>query len=199
MNANTNANDLNLIIQSLTSIIMSNNNLDLPKQSNKDNTLFKLIANDKINDLNIVIKNNSHNLNIQDDDGDTPLHIAVFLCNYKACELLILNNALINIEDNWGQLSIHRICFCIGDKNALKIINLFDKYQKKINNKNIFNSIDSFGNTTFHLVLKYLIKNNIKINISHIRIINKLKLLTNNKIKNKDNKNIHDLLAILQI
>jgi len=226
-NINIDNNDLNSIIQTLTSIIMSNdkstsiginyfdngngngdNNekkkpLEKQTKKNQDNSLFKLIANNKINELDFIIKNENPNLNIQDSDGDTPLHISIFLCNYKASNLLISNGALINIKDKWGQISLHRICFCIGDVNVTKIINLFNKYQKQINlqinDKNIFDSVDNFGNTPFHLVLKYLIKNNVEINNYHIKLINKLKLMTNNKIKNKDNYSIHDLLKILNL
>lgn len=228
-----NNDDLSMIIQTLTSIIMSNKskngqkdmltdnkiNFDSTEESvsgelniidslkvtdnlkkNNDNELFKLVANDNIEKLNFVLKNNNLNINIQDNDGDTPLHISVFLCNYKACEILLKNNALINLKDKWGQIPIHRICFCSGEANSIKIIKLFDDYKKKIDiNYNIFNFIDNYGNTPFHLVLNYLIKNNIKINNNHRKIIKKLKILTNNNITNKDNQSIKDLLNILNL
>lgn len=228
-----NNDDLSMIIQTLTSIIMSNNSknsskdylndnktnfhspdifkseksnifdsiniIDNPKK-NDDSELFKLVANDDIEKLNFVLKNNNSNVNIQDNDGDTPLHISVFLCNYRACEVLLKYNAFINLKDKWGQIPIHRICFCSSEINSIKIIKLFDDYQKKNNlNYNIFNFIDNFGNTPFHMVLNYLIKNNIKINNNHLKIINKLKILTNNDIINKDNQSITDLLTKLNL
>jgi hypothetical protein len=221
-------NDLNEIIQTLTSIIMSNNNKNCinsskdylnddkinfnspdifkslkitdDQKNNDDCELFKLIANDDMEKLNFVLKNKNLNINVQDNDGDTLLHISVFLCNHMACEILLKNNAFINLKDKWGQIPIHRICFCSSEINSIKIIKLFDNYQKKNKlNYNIFNFIDNFGNTPFHLVLNYLIKNNIKISNNHIKIINKLKILTNNNITNKDNQSTIDLLTKLNL
>ena len=213
-------NNIDSIIKSLTSIIISknyektflkkissesyiNNKLDF-KENNKlkldiedNNLLFKLIANNKINELKTIINHKNINLNIQDNDGDTPLHIAIFLCNYKACELLILNKANINIKDKYGQISLHRLCFCLDDKNIFKIINLFIKFINQSKLINIFDEVDNNGNTPLHLVVKYLIKNKINLNDNHINIINKLKLFTNTTIKNKDGNTIEKLLEMI--
>lgn len=221
--------DIDTIIQTLTSIIMSNksiktntdyltnndeinlesdisDDLKLNKTQNKiqnqtpSQILFKLIANNNITQLKSILKNNYININIQDEDGDTPLHISVFLSNYKACEILLLNNASINLKDKWGQIPIHRICFSTQEEEMIKIINLFDKYQIKLNLKsNIFNYVDNLGNTPLHLVLNYFIKNDTKINNNQLKIIKKLKSLTDIKIKNKDNCTIIDLLNILNL
>lgn len=229
-------NDLNEIIKTLTSIIMSNQetnylknnyisfhselglnhtiktnndnskNLELSKNilmDNKSNNcnLFKIIANNNVKQLDNILKNNNLvNINIQDEDGDTPLHLSVFLCNYKTCEILLLNNAILNIKDKWGQIPIHRLCFCSDESKTIKIITLFDTYQKKMNLEiNIFDFVDNYGNTSFHLVLNYFIKNNILINKEHLKLINKLKKLTNNKINNKNGQTIIDLLNILNV
>lgn len=230
---NNNNDDLSTIIQTLTSIIMSNKsknnskdfltndkiNFDLANglvpdklnifdsfkvtnnsKKNDDNELFKFVANNNMEKLNFALKNYNTNINVQDYDGDTPLHISVFLCNYKACEILLENNALINLKDKWGQIPLHRICFCSGELNCIKIIKLFNDYEKKkYSNCDIFNFTDNYGNTPFHLVLNYLIKNNITINNNHRKIINKLKILTNNDLTNKDNNSIKDLLAKLKL
>ena len=220
-------NDLNEIIQTLTSIIMStqetnlllnqvtNSNKDIKSNDNSKNlkltknilmndkskelNLFKLVANNNIKQLENILKNNNLiNKNIQDEDGDTPLHLSVFLCNLKVCEILLSNGASLNIKDKWGQIPIHRLCFSSGESNAIKIISLFDSYQKKINLEvNIFNFVDNYGNTAFHLVLNYFIKNKIDLNIEHIKLINKLKKLTNLKIINKNGQTISDLLNLL--
>lgn len=249
INSNSNSNlnlcidtndDLNTIIQTLTSIIMSNKEINHLKnnqirfntdidldQKNKqninaskevyplksfenfratnnkfdDHDLFKFIANNNLKQLEVIFNNyKSININIQDEDGDTPLHLSVFLCNFEICEILLLNKALLNIKDKWGQIPIHRLCFCSGDPDAIKIINLFNIYQKKNNfNFNIFNFVDNYGNTSFHLILNYFIKNNVVINKNHLKIINKLKKITDNKITNKNNQSIIDLLNILNI
>lgn len=240
INVTDTTNDLNSIIQTLTSIIMSSNSnsinttnltynsiTDTKKINSKDNNyninkinscannfnnkIFKLIANNKIEELNKFILNNNIDLNVQDNDGDTPLHISVFLCNFEAVKILILNGCDIYKKDKWGQIPLHRICFCIDNtnnsitdnknclNNLIKLIKIFDLFDKKNNNINesIFNSVDNFNNTPFHLVLKYLIKNKININEKHIELINELKLLTNTKIKNNDGYNIINLLKML--
>lgn len=205
---------LNSIIKALTSIIMSNNkdNNNLSninnnfKKNNKQETnynIFKLIAQNNIEQIKILINNSdsNENINIQDSDGDTPLHIAVFLSNYKICSILLENNADIFIKDKWGQTSLHRLCFCFDNKNnyndILKIIKLFEKFNSK--QKNIFNQIDNFGNTTTHLILKYLIKNKIKVNVLLLKIINKLVLLTDNAISNTDSETIDDLINLIDM
>jgi ankyrin repeat protein len=155
--------------------------------------LFKLIANNQKDKLNSVLKNNEENLdiNIQDKDGDTPLHIAVFLCNLDIIKILIKNGASINIKDKWGQTAIHRLYFCMNDNQILKIIELLH-----INKAN-FNQIDNFGNTVLHLALKQIIKLEIKLNENHYKFINKLKSLISIDIKNNENISIKDLLKMI--
>jgi ankyrin repeat protein len=198
--------DLNNILKTLTSIIMSNNNpilTDIKLESDKiqsptfDTSIFKLVANNKISDIkkNISVTN----INIQDNDGDTPLHIAVFMCNSEICKILLDNNADFTIRDKWGQFPLHRICFCINNIDIFKIISYFVNVNYSIKNINIFNQIDNYGNTPFHLVLKYLLKNNINITEYHVKLINKLKKNTDCKIKNIDNYSIYDLLKELNL
>ena len=155
-------------------------------------------------------------INFQDSDGNTRLHIAVFLCNIKACEILINNSVDMYIKDKWcwglsephknfcitknfirGQLSLHRICFCIGDENIINIINLFNSKKNFINN--IFNELNNYGNTPFHLVLKYIIKNKVKLNDIHFKLIDKLKILTKIEIKNKEGLTIQNLLKFIYL
>lgn len=218
------SDNLNSIIKTLTSIIMNNSktdfidnitpndniivkknisnkpsNLSNDTKKNFDNTIFKLIANNKINELKKSIK--KYDCNQQDHDGDTPLHIAIFLCNFEAIKILLDNNAKLFIKDKWGQISTHRMCFCLEDNNILKIIELINKKQKndKNINLNVFNAQDNLGNTPFHLIIKYLIKNKIKINLTHKKIISKLKNLTDLSIKNYENETIINLLELLII
>lgn len=215
----TNENEnLNLIIKTLTSIIMNNDIQDynndniLDKNNNLKNIIsntksnnfdkfiiFKLIANNKIDKLKNILKyNNNIDLNIKDNDGDTALHIAIFLSNYNACEILIKNKVDIFVKDKWGQIAIHRICFCISDKNSIKIIDLIAKI-KTTNNKNVFNEIDKFNNTPLHLVLKYILKNKIYFDKNILLILNKLMTLTDIHIKNNDNISCYDLINKLKL
>jgi ankyrin repeat protein len=211
MDSNTN---LNLIIKALTSIIMSNNEIPLNDISSKQNIklksniksnnvdkfiCFKLVANNETNELNLFLsknKENRENIDIQDDDGDTALHIAIFLSNYIACNILISNGANIFIKDKWGQIPLHRICFTLKDKNTIKIINLMFKHQQK---SDIFNSLDKYNNTPLHLVLKYILKNNIIVDKNILSIINRLIELTNINLINNDGLSIKDLIDMLNL
>jgi hypothetical protein len=166
--------------------------------------LFKLIANDNIAQLENVLKNKSKSFNIdetniqtlidgQDKDGDTPLHISVFLSNVSAIKLLINHGANIYLIDKWGQTSLHRICFSMGEPKSLEIIDIFIKNNKK-NDKNIFNIQDNYGNTPCHLVLKHMIKNKTVINKNHKLLIKKISSKTNKNLKNIDGYSIDDLV-----
>lgn len=201
-NNNNNENNENIenIIKTLTSIILSNNSSITNNYNHKQNNLFVSITNSNIKELNYILSNNNININIQDNDGDTPLHISVFLCNYEACSILLFYGALLNIKDKRGQIPIHRICFCYDKPDIERVIDLFDFYQKKINLKtSIFNHVDIYGNTALHLILNYFIKNQITIDDKNINIINKLKFLTDNKIVNKNNHTVLDLINILYV
>lgn len=208
-------NDLNILVKKLTSIIMNNSNLDnyhIDNNNNNINTelnknikvnkyddfiIFKLVANNNINKLKNINFDN-YNINIQDVDGDTALHIAIFLSNYEACEILIKNNINLFIKDKWSQLSLHRICFSLENNNTLKIIDLINNHiQKNFENKNIFNELDKFNNTPFHLVIKYILKNKIILNKNIIKILDKLVSLTNMDLMNNDGLSCNDLINML--
>lgn len=219
-----NNKNLNLIIKTLTSIIMSDTKLISTTTNDKDKfIIFKLVANNQIDELkNFFLNNSTYDINIQDSDGDTALHIAIFLSNLEACKILIKNNANLFIRDKWGQVPLHRICFALENKNIISIIELIDGCQKKsityknnlnnINNldnvnnvyklrkfdkNNIFNSVDKFNNTPLHLVLKYIMKNKLKLNKNILLIIKKLKSLTDINIVNNDGLSIGELLELL--
>ncbi len=170
-----------------------NNNIKKFNKKNFNPLLFRLIANNQKDKLSYVLKNNEENLdiNIQDKDGDTPLHISVFLCNLDIIKILINHGANINIKDKWGQTAIHRLYFCMNDIQIIKIIEIF-----RINKAN-FNQKDNFGNTILHLALKQIIKLEIKLNDNHYKFINKLKSLISIDIKNNENISIKDLLEMI--
>ena len=170
-----------------------NNNIKKFNKKNFNPLLFRLIANNQKDKLSSILKNNEENLdiNIQDKDGDTPLHIAVFLCNLDIIKILINHGASIKIKDKWGQTAIHRLYFCMNDVQTIKIIELF------CINKANFNQKDNFGNTVLHLALKQIIKLEIKLNDNHYKFINKLKSLISIDIKNNENISIKDLLKMI--
>ncbi len=200
------------IINNLTNLVVSksskndNNNLDNLKSNSinlNDNEndnfnplLFKYVANDNINSLENTLKTNKKiNINEQDKDGDTPLHISVFLSNIKSVKILLNYGAIITIKDKWGQTPLHRICFSMGEDRTFEILELFIKYNKK--DQDIFLIQDNYGNTVCHLVLKHIIKNKTILNQNHKKLIEKLISLTDKKIKNIDGHTIDDLIKIL--
>jgi len=203
-NDSTDSDDITEIIKSLTNIVMNNNfsnNVHLNENFNP--ILFKLIANDQIKELEETIKSNKKiNINIQDKDGDTPLHISVFLCNINAIKILLNSNANPMLKDKWGQTPLHRLCFCINESNIINIVDIFfNKFVKsniKTDTSNIFNVVDNFGNTPTHLILKHIIKNNINLNENHIKLIKKVKNLTNKNIKNEDKQTMVDLISLIK-
>ena len=64
-------------------------NIDNSKLNNFDTLLFTLVVNNQKKKLINQLKNNKNNINIQDKDGDTPLHIAMFLCNFEIIRILL--------------------------------------------------------------------------------------------------------------
>ena len=154
--------------------------------------LFTLVVNNQKIDLINELKNNKNNINIQDKDGDTPLHIAIFLCNYEIIKTLLDYGSDTNIKDKWGQTAVHRLYFGIKDDDIIKIIQLLE--DRNIN----FSDIDNFGNTVLHITLKQMIKFETTITIEHKIFINKLKSLILNDIKNNEDYSIKDLLEIIK-
>lgn len=229
-NTSSNSN-LNYMIKTLTSIIMNNSELvndgeltnnnklmdrerdgeDNRGMDGEDNrgdklAIFKLIANDNIDKLIKLLTNNHNNLyniNAQDNDGDTALHIAIFLSNYDACKVLMQYNANIYIKDKWGQIPLHRTCFALENKNIIKIIELINQKQRYFlcveGSDNIFNNCDKFNNTSLHLVIKYILKNKIKLNKNILAVLHKLISLTDIEIKNDEGLSCNDLLNMLPL
>ena len=169
-----------------TKIILNKNNFNL---CNSNLKIFKLIANQEKDKLIILFNSKDYNLNInvQDIDGDTPLHIAVFMANYDIIKILLDYNANVDITDKWGQTPLHRLYFCLKSNNILKILQLL------INHNCNFNKQDKNGNTILHLSLKQIIRLNSKININVKKFLLKLKLLIPNGITNNENISITDL------
>lgn len=219
------------LINNFTDKSIDKNNSNSTNDNDKpfNPLLFKLIANDNMSQLEAILdKNLKKNLkqidvNEQDKDGDTPLHISVFLSNIIAIKLLFKYGADFYIKDKWGQTPLHRICFSMGENKSGEIIDIFIENNKsnkntknnktykinknskvdKISNKedilNIFDIQDNYGNTVCHLVLKHIIKNKTTLNQNHKTIVNKIYEQTNKSIKNIDGHNIEDLIKNVNI
>jgi len=182
----------NLINMSSDNYFENPVNIDTKKLSIFDPLLFTLVVNNQKKDLIAQLKNTKNNINIQDKDGDTPLHIAMFLCNYEIIKILLDYGADTTIKDKWGQTAVHRLYFGIRDDDIIKIIKLLE--DRNIN----FCDIDNFGNTVLHITLKQIIKFETPITIKHKIFINKLKSLIPNDIKNNENYSITELLKIIK-
>ena len=156
--------------------------------------IFKLIANQEKEKLVILFNSNNHfNINFQDDDGDTPLHIAIFMANYDIVKILLDNHANADITDKWGQTPLHRLYFCLNSNKILKILELL------INHNCSFDKQDKNGNTVLHLSLKQIIRLNSKINLNVKKFLLKLKILIPNDITNNENISIADLFNQINI
>jgi len=186
-----NINNPNFINMSSDDYFENPINIDNNKLKIFNPLLFTLVVNNQKKNLLNLLKNNN-NINIQDKDGDTPLHIAVFLCNYEIIKILLDHGADTNIKDKYGQTIIHRLYFGINDNNINKILKLLE--EKNIN----FSVKDNFGNTVLHITLKQIIKFQTPLTIKHKIFINKLKSLIPNYIKNNENYSITDLLQIIK-
>lgn len=185
-------NNLKLINMAIDNYYEKPINIDNNKLSLFNPLLFTLVVNNQKKDLINELKNNKNNINIQDKDGDTLLHIAIFLCNYEIIKILLDYGSDTNIKDKWGQTAVHRLYFGIKDDDIIKIIQLLE--DKNIN----FSDIDNFGNTVLHITLKQMIKFETTITIEHKIFINKLKSLILNDIKNNEDYSIKDLLEIIK-
>jgi len=195
MKDNTNMrinNNLKLINMTSDNYYQNPINIDNNKLPLFNPLLFTLVVNNQKKDLINELKNNKNNINIQDKDGDTPLHIAMFLCNYEIIKILLDYGSDTNIKDKWGQTAVHRLYFGIKDDDIIKIIQLLE--DRNIN----FSDIDNFGNTVLHITLKQIIKFKTIITIKHKIFINKLKSLIPNDIKNNEDYSIKDLLEIVK-
>jgi hypothetical protein len=196
------SDELANIINNLTTNVINNeiyNKKNLIKNNDFNPLVFKHIANNNINNLQNLLKADKNiNINQQDKDGDTPLHISIFLSNVKITKLLLENNADPVLIDKWGQTPLHRICFCLSNINTIEIIDLFIQ-KEKVENLDLFNIQDNNGNTVLHLILKHVIKNKTNINEGYKAIIIKLKNLTNHKLKNIDGQSITNLLNFLNL
>lgn len=90
--------------------IIKENQVDFTKQDENKNTILHLLIDlySESNEVNLLIKhilekdNVNNFINMQNDKGDTPLHIAVKKKNHELAGLLIEHGANVDIENNDG-------------------------------------------------------------------------------------------------
>jgi ankyrin repeat protein len=120
---------------------------------NENILLFHVINKDVLKVIE-TLKDETHKLlDKRNDDGETSLHISVFMSDYKISEILLSHGADPNAKDDNKQTPFHAVSF-MNDK---KFVNLMIKYGGDINSQ------DEYGNTPLHLAV--VIKNNIMVKI----------------------------------
>ncbi len=93
--------------------------------------------------IELLLKNNANaNVNVQDNEGRTPLHLAVLGKNLPAVEILLKYNADINILDKSDKSALH---YAIEKKNleVIKVLCNQAKINFKIQNKSSSDGIFS--------------------------------------------------------
>ena len=83
----------------------------------KTNELHQAAKNDEFQRLKILIDANA-NIDVQDQDGASPLHLASYMGHSKIVELLIKSGAKIDGEDDEGATPLHNACIKKGKQQA---------------------------------------------------------------------------------
>ncbi|XP_023315546.1 ankyrin-1-like [Trichogramma pretiosum] len=94
-------------------------------------------------------------VDVQDKEGNTPLHYAVDWGNKKVVEKLLRRGANANLAANDGMTPLHTICCKRDDENdgmAKLFFDICDERQLKVQ----VDAVDKLGNTPLHLVLYHL-------------------------------------------
>lgn len=178
----------------------NNTNTNITNTNNNNNNttmcrvLFDKIINSDFNEFKNKVNND--NINIQDIDGDTLLHISICFGNTNIVKYLLENNCNTRIKNNYKQIPIHNLHFLSSKNKILRdIISLFNN--PKYNND--FNIQDEYGNTPLHNFLINIIFDKKLYNKNLImHTINFMKNRTNKKLLNFDNKNVNYYINIIK-
>lgn len=107
--------------------------------------------------LKCLLENKKTKVNIANDGGETPLHIAAKLGAIETCGLLIENGADLNMKDIDGNIPLHLLAKNLScDEDSLEALD-----EKKLNvaklmieKTNNINQTDSFGETVLHIIAR---------------------------------------------
>ena len=117
------------------SLLFSHNEIyEMKEYESGNNLLYLSIKNENYNLAKFLIESKKININEQNKNGDTPLHKAVQLSNYKLVNLLLENNANTNIQNNQNETPLH-FAANIGDYKIIKLLLLY-KANIFLKNKN---------------------------------------------------------------
>ena len=114
---------------------------------NENILLFHVINKDALKIIDTLKNDSKKLLDKKNDDGETSLHISVFMSDYNISEILLNHGADPNAKDDNNQTPFHAVAF-MDDK---KFVDLMAKHGGDINSQ------DDYGNTPLHLAV--VIKN----------------------------------------
>lgn len=130
--------------------------------------LYYPVKYDYVDILLLILQHNNNNIgisiiDIQDKDGNTPLHYSIFFTNIQIITKLLKYGSDVNIKNNRGYNALHMAVYT-KDLNICKII-----LQQHID----INDVTNTGETALHLATNYqlydicelLLTNNINYNI----------------------------------
>lgn len=107
--------------------------------------LILLVTNEKNAKLEHIFKTTKYKnyINLKSANGDSVLHIAIFIGNIQTCKILLDNGADINMCDADGYTCWHRMVF----NNNPDVVDLLTHYDIDMNKQ------DKNGNTLLHLAV----------------------------------------------
>ncbi|XP_023313261.1 tankyrase-2-like [Trichogramma pretiosum] len=105
--------------------------------------------------LHVIYKHQPVQVNAQDNEGNTPLHLAAEFGKDKAMELLLRNGANPNVPNAKGLTPLHIIN---ENRKVYYMLKLFFETNDDIQQTVQINAQDNEGNTPLHLALLKLIR-----------------------------------------
>ncbi len=113
---------------------------DMKEYLTGNNILILSVESENYNLTKFLLESNKININSQNKEGDTPLHKAIEIGNYKLINLLLENNADTNIQNKLNETPLH-FAANVGDCKIIKLLLLY-KANIYIKNKNNFTAED---------------------------------------------------------
>ena len=113
---------------------------DMKEYLTGNNLLILSIETENYNLTKYLLDSKKININSQNKEGDTALHKAIEIINYKLINLLLENNADTNVQNKLNETPLH-FAANIGDYKIIKLLLLY-KANIYIKNKNNFTAED---------------------------------------------------------
>ena len=108
--------------------------IDINCQNQYGQNLLQEAIESNIDEIAIDLVNRKIDVNHQDIKGFSSLHYCAQYCNMRVAELLLKDNAYINIEDSYGNNPLWTAVF--NARGNYQMVELFIKYGADAHNKN---------------------------------------------------------------